>query len=119
MKSGAIQGPRFNRIRVLTGRVMAGFDCTFIYVQSFSNMNLTELSKTVFNKLSNLESLNLSKNSIKTLPDELGLDKLKKLDISENKLDSLEFVSQFPVLEELWIEGNGLDVSVSRNYIYQ
>ena len=82
------------------------------YTFSFSGMELAELDVNIFHKVQNLETLNLSKNNLKSIPSDLGLSKLKKMDVSENKLDSLEFVSQFEELEELWIDGNGLDVGV-------
>ena len=90
--------------------------CIFVCF-SLSNLGLAEIDAKLFEQMVNLQTLNLSKNQLETIPESIALQKLKKLDVSENKLTSIDYVSQFPVLEELFIEGNPLDVSIKTDEI--
>ena len=63
---------------------------------SLSNIGLGELDPDLMQKLENLESLNLSSNQLSKIPLTIELPKLKKLDVSQNALTSLDFISQFP-----------------------
>ncbi|KAK2181384.1 hypothetical protein NP493_401g04030 [Ridgeia piscesae] len=55
--------------------------------------------------------LDVSENHLRDIPTDVGLPLLRKLDCSDNQLYSLGFVKQFPRLEELYVEGNGLESS--------
>jgi Leucine-rich repeat (LRR) protein len=67
---------------------------------------------SVFQKLTSLRVLNLANNELRMLPSDLGLHNLRRLDVSDNCLQSVEFVEQLPKLEDLRIEGNGFQVSL-------
>ena len=62
-------------------------------------------------KMKSLAVLNLSDNELRMFPCSCSLTALRHLDISDNCLNSVEFVENMPQLEELRVEGNGLKVS--------
>ncbi|WAR03835.1 LRWD1-like protein [Mya arenaria] len=71
-----------------------------------SQHNLTEIDTSLFNELSSLECLDISRNSLTCVPDDLHLPSLRILDIADNKLTSVNFVKRFKKLRELYIEDN-------------
>lgn len=73
-------------------------------------MGFETLSPEVFRKMPGLTNLNLSQNKLSDFPADIGLSKLKVLDVSDNLLSSLDFVSQFQFLEDLDTDGNDLEV---------
>ena len=73
-------------------------------------MDLDELESTALRRYQSLETLNLSKNNLRVFPADLRLPRLRRLDVRENRLVSVEFIAQFPALEELYIEQNDLEV---------
>ena len=78
---------------------------------SLSGRRLKRIDREALQKMKSLTVLNLSDNELRMLPCNAGLTALKQLDLSENRLNSLEFVENMPQLEELRVEGNGLTVS--------
>nr|XP_009859337.1 leucine-rich repeat and WD repeat-containing protein 1-like [Ciona intestinalis] len=70
-----------------------------------------DLRPDVLNKLSSLVELNLSGNRLTCIPEGIVLKKLQYLDISNNRVASVEWVKRFPGLIDLDIFGNiGLTV---------
>ena len=86
-------------------------DLTLFVFRSLSNLHLTELDKELMQKLVNLESLDLSQNQLTEIAADIKLNKLKKLNVSHNQLPNLDFLNQFPTLQEVFIDGNKHDVS--------
>ena len=78
---------------------------------SLSGQKLKSIHHEAFKKMTSLSALNLSNNELKSLPCSLGLQGLRRLDVSDNCLQSLEFIEQMTELEDLRIEGNGFQVS--------
>lgn len=76
------------------------------------------IDASVFQKLTSLRTLNLANNELRTLPSDLGLLSLCRLDVSDNCLQSVEFVEQMPKLEDLRIEGNGFQVGQEFFLVY-
>ncbi|XP_053413454.1 leucine-rich repeat and WD repeat-containing protein 1 isoform X2 [Nycticebus coucang] len=57
-------------------------------------------------RLTQLQELDLSNNQLETLPDNLGLSRLRILRCANNQLGDVTALCQFPQLEELSLEGN-------------
>lgn len=76
-----------------------------------SKRKISTLDPAVFSKMVGLEVLNLSNNRISGFPINLGLRKLRILNLHHNHLKSVATLEQFPDLEELNIENNLLSVS--------
>jgi len=83
-----------------------------------SGHRLKWIERTVLQKLTSLTSLNLSDNQLRLFPSCIGLTALRRLNLSENCLSSLEFVEKMPQLEDLCVEGNGLKVGCYYYYYY-
>ena len=77
---------------------------------SLSGRRLKHVDREALQKMKSLTVLNLSDNELRLFPSSCSLTALRHLDISENCLNSLEFVEKMPQLEDLRIEGNGLKV---------
>ena len=82
----------------------------FYSIFSLHGLGLKHLDPILFQCLSRLEVLDVSENHLREIPNNIGLPLLRKLDCDDNQLNSLGFVKQFPQLEELYVEGNGLEV---------
>lgn len=80
-----------------------------------SKRKISTLDPAVFSKMVGLEVLNLSNNRISGFPINLGLRKLRVLNLHHNHLKSVATLEQFPDLEELNIENNLL--SIADHYI--
>ncbi|KAJ8043187.1 Leucine-rich repeat and WD repeat-containing protein 1 [Holothuria leucospilota] len=80
-----------------------------------SKRKISTLDPAVFSKMVGLDSLNLSNNRISGFPINLGLRKLRVLNLHHNHLKSVATLEQFPDLEELNIENNLL--SIADHYI--
>jgi len=78
---------------------------------SLSGRRLKRIDRAALQKMKSLTVLNLSDNELRMFPCNSGLAALQHLDLSENRLNSLEFVENMPRLEDLRVEGNGLTVS--------
>lgn len=86
-------------------------------VCSLRNHSIKELDVAVFSKLTSLRTLDLAHNELKEIPAGLVLKKLTYLDVSENRLTSAAFVSQFPQLKAVCLAGNAISVSVGSFYL--
>ena len=84
---------------------------------SVSGRSLKRIDRTVLQKMTSLTALNLSDNQLRLFPSCVELTALRHLDVSENCLNSLEFVENMPELEDLRVEGNGLKVG-SYNFVF-
>lgn len=85
---------------------------SLIFYDRLSNSNIEELNAAVFSKLTSLTHLDLAGNDLKSFPKDLVLKHLKLLDLSDNKLTSLSFIQQLPNLEDIYLQGNPLSVSI-------
>lgn len=72
---------------------------------------LTQLDSQAIESMTSLQELDVSGNSLSSFPDNFMLGSLKKLNIGDNSISDLTFLSAFPNLEELVVTGNPLDVS--------
>jgi len=77
---------------------------------SLSGRRLKRIDRAVLQKMTLLTSLNLSDNELRVFPASVCLTALRHLDLSDNCLNSLEFVEKMPQLKDLRVEGNGLKV---------
>jgi len=77
---------------------------------SLSGRRLRRIDRSVLQQMTSLTTLNLSDNELRIFPSSVCLTALRHLDVSENCLNSLEFVENMPQLEDLRVEGNGLKV---------
>jgi len=82
---------------------------------SLSGRRVKRIDRTAFQKMTSLTALNLSDNELRMFPATADLGALRRLDVADNCLSSLEFVEKMPHLEDLRIEGNGLKVNVNAN----
>ncbi|XP_073421729.1 leucine-rich repeat and WD repeat-containing protein 1 isoform X1 [Dendrobates tinctorius] len=74
-----------------------------------------DLDSQLFSQMRNLELLDLSQNNLCDLPGKLNLPKLKVLNFSDNQVEDVTILQQFPSLEEVMYEEN-LYLTVSDNY---
>ena len=72
------------------------------------SLNLQDIDASLFNQLSKLEDLDLSKNRILSFPSGVILPALKKLDLSDNTISQLDFLKNFPNLETVLLAANPL-----------
>ncbi|KAH9376762.1 hypothetical protein HPB48_010942 [Haemaphysalis longicornis] len=78
----------------------------FIFLSlSLSNRDLKVLDPCSFKGLRNLQSLDVSRNSLRDIPD-LGLPRLRCLNVEENLINDLTFLKEYSELTELMIAGN-------------
>lgn len=69
---------------------------------------------TLFNQLTSLETLDISQNSLSSIPDDLRLPALRVLDCSDNQLQCVKFVKAFRKLRELYFDDNdNISVGIS------
>lgn len=78
-----------------------------------SNRDLKVLDPCSFKGLKNLQSLDVSRNSLRDVPD-LGLPKLRYLNVEENLINDLTFLKEYSELTELMIAGNPI-LSADKN----
>lgn len=70
------------------------------------NSNLTEVPQQVL-ELNELKILDLSRNTITTIPDNMSFDKLRVLDLSYNKITAVpDSVWELPKLQALLLSNN-------------
>ncbi|XP_069801439.1 leucine-rich repeat and WD repeat-containing protein 1 [Dendropsophus ebraccatus] len=74
-----------------------------------------DIDVQLFSQMQNLEELDLSKNNLSELPGNLRLPKLKVLNFSDNQVEDVVVLQEFPDLEEVMYEEN-LYLTVSDNY---
>ena len=67
-----------------------------------------DIDASLFNQLSKVEDLDLSKNRILSFPSGVILPALKKLDLSDNTISQLKFLKNFSNLESLLLTANPL-----------
>jgi len=75
---------------------------------NLSSMQIKDIDASLFNQLSKLEDLDLSKNRILSFPSGVILPALKKLDLSDNTISQLDFLKNFPNLETVLLAANPL-----------
>ena len=91
------------------------------YGQKFRSFNLTDQKQLcvglgmsglehLFQKLQNLEHLNISNCGLTTLPDIGCFQKIESLDLSSNNIDNFSATFQHDTLKKLYIEGNLIEV---------
>ena len=93
---------------------MPCFSCNIVNLIpycSLSGRELERLDVQLLNRMPLLEVMNLSDNCLKSMPSNLELKMLKKLDCSENELSDISFLETLTSLRELNMDGNFLDVS--------
>lgn len=78
-----------------------------------SNRDLKVLDPCCFKGLKNLESLDVSRNSLRDIPN-LGLPKLRCLNVEENLINDLAFLKDYSELTELLVAGNPI-LSADKN----
>lgn len=78
-----------------------------------SNRDLKVLDPCSFKGLRNLQSLDVSRNSLRDIPD-LGLPRLRCLNVEENLINDLTFLKEYSELTELMIAGNPI-LSADKN----
>uniref|UniRef100_A0A8D0H3D8 Leucine-rich repeat and WD repeat-containing protein 1 n=1 Tax=Sphenodon punctatus TaxID=8508 RepID=A0A8D0H3D8_SPHPU len=73
-----------------------------------SELHITtgDLEPQLFSRLRHLQELDLSDNLLERLPDNLSLPNLRVLNCSNNQLEDVTSLQQFPLLEELYYENN-------------
>ncbi|XP_056414729.1 leucine-rich repeat and WD repeat-containing protein 1 [Hyla sarda] len=74
-----------------------------------------DIDVQLLSQMQNLEELDISKNNLSELPGKLGLPKLRVLNFSDNQVEEVTILKQFPSLEEVMYEEN-LYLTVSDNY---
>ncbi|XP_068126366.1 leucine-rich repeat and WD repeat-containing protein 1 isoform X2 [Hyperolius riggenbachi] len=74
-----------------------------------------DIDPVLFSKMVNLEEVDLSGNSLSEIPEKINLPKLKVLNVSDNQIEDVTSLRQFPSLEEVLYEEN-LYLTVSDNY---
>ncbi|XP_055995533.1 leucine-rich repeat and WD repeat-containing protein 1-like isoform X2 [Ostrea edulis] len=98
-----------NEVKTLTldliGQVEGSQRLPTIKSLMLSDYSLEELPMGILKHMKNLKVLDLSRNKIKTFPD-VTLKTLETLNVSENHLESVDFVRNLPNLKELVMEGN-------------
>lgn len=75
---------------------------------NLSSMQIKDIDASLFNQLSKVEDLDLSKNRILSFPSGVILPALKKLDLSDNTISQLKFLKNFSNLESLLLTANPL-----------
>lgn len=78
-----------------------------------SNRGLKVLDPCCFKGLKNLENLDVSRNSLRDIPN-LGLPKLRCLNVEENLINDLAFLKDYGELTELMVAGNPI-LSADKN----
>lgn len=78
-----------------------------------SHRDLKVLDPCCFKGLKNLESLDVSRNSLRDVPS-LGLPKLRCLNVEENLINDLTFLKDYGELTELMVAGNPI-LSADKN----
>lgn len=86
----------------------------FWFVSSLSKLQLKtgDLDPRLFSRLRHLQKLDISDNELVKFPNSLTLPELRVLNCSNNQLDDVTTLKQFPKLEELSYENN-TDLTVS------
>ncbi|KAG8450740.1 hypothetical protein GDO86_003133 [Hymenochirus boettgeri] len=74
-----------------------------------------DLDQHIFSQMINLEELDLSQNALSELPDNLNLNNLRVFNFSDNHVEDITVLKQFPNLEEVMYEDN-IYLTVSDNY---
>lgn len=74
---------------------------------NISNLDAAELNSSLFTSLINIKSLDVSGNRLRSLKG-IVLPKLTKLKCEDNMISDVQFLKNFPNLEELHITGNPL-----------
>lgn len=79
-----------------------------------NSSNVSSIKENAFRNLPNLEELSLATNDLVSIPNNaFDLKKLKKLDLSKNRLTSLgKFLQGLTSLEELMLHNNKIDGSL-------
>ena len=90
---------------------------TMLSYFSLSECNIGSIDSEVFNQLKSIQTLDLSQNCLTGLPCDLHLPSLQTLDLSYNQLESVDFVSQFDKLQQLYLEDNDA-LKVSKKQFY-
>lgn len=79
------------------------------------NSNLTEVPQQVL-ELNELKILDLSRNTITTIPDNMSFDKLRVLDLSYNKITAVpDSVWELPKLQALLLSNNKIKSIPEKN----
>ncbi|RWS15016.1 leucine-rich repeat and WD repeat-containing protein 1-like isoform X1 [Dinothrombium tinctorium] len=79
-----------------------------VHSLNLSKQNITDIAANAFDELVSLQSLDLSNNRLKTFTAEKLCARLKKLDLCDNEIRDVSFLSNFPAIERLSIAGNPL-----------
>ncbi|XP_063812136.1 leucine-rich repeat and WD repeat-containing protein 1 [Pseudophryne corroboree] len=74
-----------------------------------------DIDPQLFSEMLTLQELNISNNCLSELPAKLSLPNLKVLDFSDNQVEDVTVLQQFPSLEEVMYEEN-LYLTISDNY---
>ncbi|KAM9320307.1 leucine-rich repeat and WD repeat-containing protein 1 [Gastrophryne carolinensis] len=84
---------------------------------NLSKMQLVDkdIDPRLFSQMVNLEVLDISNNCLSEIPEKITLPKLKVLNFSDNQVEDVLVLQQFPGLEEVMYEEN-LYLTVSDNY---
>lgn len=80
------------------------------------NLKLQDLPVQLLSRLQSLERLDLSRNHLQELPQNLHLPALRYLDLSDNQLEDVTSLESLQQLEELKMEEN-LYITVRRTFI--
>ena len=96
----------YKRLEHIKGKLLQFFRIySFRSSFSMSDRGLTELSAEALSQLQMVDTLDLSLNKLKSFPD-VTLPRVTTLDVSENELVDVNFVTNFPNLQKLYIDGN-------------
>ncbi|KAM8976615.1 leucine-rich repeat and WD repeat-containing protein 1 isoform 2-T2 [Pelodytes ibericus] len=84
---------------------------------NLSKMNLEskDINPKLFSQMINLEELDISRNLISEIPSNLKLHSLRVLNFSDNQVEEISVLKQFPNLEEVLYEEN-LYLTISDNH---